>query len=567
MARRIVRASYTINRPTFGFDMMIPIWKQFAVAGLPSNLPFLFTDAANGHPNPELISGLDPDVETLLIINITVTTGTVVGSLGRLGSDKQTNRLWDPLRTVYRWTTSNTSYVYDKSLTDSVSAEYGWFGASQTNPQFYPEGRVYNFDYDSTEIKTNGTSDVIDIFNLTSLGPGYPFPYASISRNANDWIVKFPVVGTVISNNPTGFPNIDAADPAVTDIVEHQPFPGMNHLNSMAAMHIGVPPSDKWKIQINIKNSGIICGMGGEGGNGADFFIGNPSFSQQILGREYLPHVCDGGPGGDAIDARAGQDPDKTYPADWIRVNVVNLGNGKVFAGGGGGGGGATSQKLTEAFALVPSGSGGGGSAGAGLSKELFEVYWLNYTGVILDAYNTNYRYFNTASFDVVPRWALGGRGGQGGQSFHSFNNGVEESYKGNYNGSAGANGKDPINNNNLDLIGGPGGGTQSGPGAWQATFNDPSFARNVGATWYPGGHKGGKGGNGGDFGLAGSNGGNSVGRQVDPSFPITDLWYGEEGRGGAAGRAAIYSDNVTVNIRSARPRNIKGAKTKIDPV
>ena len=143
----------------------------------------------------------------------------------------------------------------------------------------------------------------------------------------------------------------------------------------------------------------------------------------------------------------------------------------------------------------------------------------------------------------------------------------VPDTHQGNYNGSPGGMGKDPITNNPLDLIGGAGGARDAaGPGGHQP-YSTLSYTANLSNTWEPGGHKGGKGGNGGDYGAAGSTGGDASGHERNFEYGYVDRYYGHAGRGGAAGRAAIYSDNVTVNIKSARPRNVKGAKTKIDPV
>lgn len=577
MARRIVRTSYTIDVPTFNYDLMLPIWKTFSNPG-DSYKPFLYTDPS--HPKPELIDGLDPNVETLLIININITAGTVVGG-GTMSVNRSygANRYWDPQRNVYRYSADINTYEYDKL---DPSHDYGWAGPRGLQANFYPDTTTFRFAKGDTAVKLLGGGSIEGaIHHLTSFGGGYPLYYAGVPNNANDWAVKFPCVGTVTVDNINSQPGIENDN--INDVVAHEPFPGMNHLNSMAAMLIGVPPSDKWKVQINIKNAGTICGFGGAGGSGSNECVFSAEGRYRVVGRKYLPSLHDGSAGGDAIDCRAGKDPSKSYPDDWIKVNVINTGSGRVLAGGGGGGGGgydwrhSTTSSLNDT--VYPSGAGGGGGGGAGLNLFNFYYYWIDYDGAALDSINQNYRYLGTTNYAPIPQWSLGSAGGEPGRAVETYrlagqSNSIPaggEIYEGNYDGSPGSMGKDPITNIISHSAGGLGGAKSAGGPGGHQTYSGSGYVQNVGhTTWYPGGNKGGDGGAGGDFASSGSNGQEPIGpRTPSPveSYGNDRRFYASPGIGGQSGRVVIYSDNVTVNIRSARPRNIKGAKTKIDPV
>jgi hypothetical protein len=577
MARRIVRTSYTIDTPTFNYDLMLPIWKTFANSDDPTCKPFLYRNTEN--PKPELITGLDPNVETLLIININVTAGTFVGG-GSMSVNPSygTNRYWDPQRNVYRNSRDVNTYEYDKL---TPTDDYGWAGPRGLQANFYENAVTFRFNRGDASVLSRGVGIDGAVHHLSSFGRTSPAYEGLVADNANNWIVKFPCVGTVSAENVTGQPGIEPDNK--DSVVTHEPFPGMNHLGSMAAMLIGVPPSDKWKVQINIKNAGTICGFGGGGGRGAYTAVDTAENRYRVLGRNYLPSDVDGANGGDAIDCRAGQDPSKSYPSDWIKVNVINIGSGRILAGGGGGGGGGYDWRRTTNASLndtvLPSGAGGGGAAGAGLNLWNFYYYWINNPAEAASLAQTYRKVGAPDAYTPIPQWSLGGSPGSYGYAPETFrlagqSNGIPAGgavYQGNYNGSPGGMGKDPITNDISYSAGGQGGAKAAGGPGGHQTYSGGGYTQDLGKTaWYPGGNKGGDGGDGGDYASSGEAGQEPIGSRT-PSPTLTygtdRFWYGAPGRAGAPGRLVVYSDNVTVNVKSVRPRNVKGTKTKIDPV
>lgn len=530
MARKIVRLSYTIDKPTFNFDMMLPIWQRFSTGN--SNQPYTWASPSNAQP--VLNTELDPDRETLIIINITVTADAYVG--GGYFNTGYTG--WDPLRNCYRAASNVNDQSYPNPLPGDTETDYHWNGPSDSDynlvgrTYFYPKG------YGATDSQSS------------------PLLLTRQAQNNNNWNITFPTVTKPSANT------------LVESLVTVSARPGLNHLASTAAMHIGVPPSNKWQVQINIKNNGIICGSGGTGGTGiTDAMLLNVATDDRVVGREGNAEVYDGLPGHDAIDARVGKDPSKTYPTNWVRVNVINVGSGQVLAGGGGGGGGGGSMARNELNQFIRSGMGGGGSAGAGLNVYLFDTYWygyeVTYPQIIDDTLGAGSEI--AINYNKLSNFTLGGYKGRGGRSDYSYY--FNDSNRGNYNGSPGSLGKDPVTNLLSTSLGGQGGAKGTGPGHHQF-WSDINYTPNLSNTWAVGGYQGGDGGNGGDYGQSGQAGSEPSGRTIASELANSDqVYYGTPGRGGQAGRAAIYSDNASINIRSARPRNVKGSRLKIDPV
>lgn len=130
------------------------------------------------------------------------------------------------------------------------------------------------------------------------------------------------------------------------------------------------------KNGVSVKNSGIIMGKGGKGGDGAQ------------LGSSYY----DGGAGGDAIEITSGT----------TGVTITNNSGGYIYGGGGGGGGGLGSGYSADSGGGGGAGGGQGGSprargAGAGAAGGGPNAQGSNGNGV---------------------RWGPGGNGGGGGGGY-----------------------------------------------------------------------------------------------------------------------------------------------------